>query len=143
MCCQDVQLTAANDDNYFVFEDMIYQVMLAFSRDTEVTTLQTLPLSHTNTFLLLGRRDLLLRLGQPRQGRVEREECSRGQHGDLPTQWSHSLPWFLHVRRPHVLRQSRAGPALRHLQGSLPEVLVQTPPSVLPPPVYPQSLCSL
>ena len=38
MCCQDVQLTAANDDNYFVFEDMIYQVMLAFSRDTEVTT---------------------------------------------------------------------------------------------------------
>ena len=43
MCCQDVQLTAANDDNYFVFEDMIYQVMLAFSRDTEVTTLQTLP----------------------------------------------------------------------------------------------------
>ena len=46
MCCQDVQLTAANDDNYFVFEDMIYQVMLAFSRDTEVTTLQTLSLSH-------------------------------------------------------------------------------------------------
>ena len=33
---QDVQLTAANDDNYFVFEDIIYQVMLAFSRDTEV-----------------------------------------------------------------------------------------------------------
>ena len=39
---QDVQLTAANDDNYFVFEDMIYQVMLAFSRDTEVTRLSRL-----------------------------------------------------------------------------------------------------
>ncbi len=34
---KDVQLTAANDDQYFIFEDMIYQAMLCFSRDTEVS----------------------------------------------------------------------------------------------------------
>ena len=33
---KDVQLTAANDDNYFVFEDVILQVLLTFSRDTAV-----------------------------------------------------------------------------------------------------------
>ncbi|XP_026748243.2 TBC1 domain family member 19 [Galleria mellonella] len=33
---KDVQLTASNDDQYFVFEDMLYQVMLCFSRDCEV-----------------------------------------------------------------------------------------------------------
>ena len=34
---KDVQLTAANDDQYFIFEDLIFQAMLCFSRDTEVT----------------------------------------------------------------------------------------------------------
>ncbi|KAK3912118.1 TBC1 domain family member 19 [Frankliniella fusca] len=33
---KDVQLTASNDDQYFVFEDVLYQVMLCFSRDTEI-----------------------------------------------------------------------------------------------------------
>ena len=33
---QDVQLTVSNDDQYFVFEDVIFQIMLCFSRDTEV-----------------------------------------------------------------------------------------------------------
>ncbi|XP_030383303.1 TBC1 domain family member 19 [Scaptodrosophila lebanonensis] len=33
---KDIQLTASNDDQYFVFEDVLYQVMLCFSRDTEV-----------------------------------------------------------------------------------------------------------
>ncbi|KAL0839910.1 hypothetical protein ABMA28_016527 [Loxostege sticticalis] len=33
---KDVQLTASNDDQYFVFEDLLYQVMLCFSRDCEV-----------------------------------------------------------------------------------------------------------
>ncbi|XP_068627989.1 TBC1 domain family member 19 [Battus philenor] len=33
---KDVQLTASNDDQYFVFEDLLYQVMLCFSRDREV-----------------------------------------------------------------------------------------------------------
>ncbi|XP_063223950.1 TBC1 domain family member 19 isoform X2 [Bacillus rossius redtenbacheri] len=33
---KDVQLTASNDDQYFVFEDILYQVMLCFSRDTDV-----------------------------------------------------------------------------------------------------------
>lgn len=33
---KDVQLTATNDDQYFVFEDVLYQVMLSFSRDNEV-----------------------------------------------------------------------------------------------------------
>ena len=37
---KDVQLTAANDDNYFVFEDQIYNIMLCFSRDTEVRAFQ-------------------------------------------------------------------------------------------------------
>ncbi|KAK7864633.1 hypothetical protein R5R35_012408 [Gryllus longicercus] len=35
---KDVQLTASNDDQYFVFEDVLYQVMLCFSRDTELLT---------------------------------------------------------------------------------------------------------
>ncbi|XP_046668556.1 TBC1 domain family member 19 isoform X1 [Homalodisca vitripennis] len=35
---KDVQLTASNDDQYFVFEDMLYQVLLCFSRDTEILT---------------------------------------------------------------------------------------------------------
>ncbi|XP_074650337.1 TBC1 domain family member 19-like [Tubulanus polymorphus] len=33
---KDVKLTASNDDQYFVFEDYIYQVLLPFSRDTHV-----------------------------------------------------------------------------------------------------------
>ncbi|XP_055713206.1 TBC1 domain family member 19 [Phlebotomus papatasi] len=33
---KDVQLTATNDDQYFVFEDVLYQVMLCFSRDAEI-----------------------------------------------------------------------------------------------------------
>ncbi|XP_046812263.1 TBC1 domain family member 19 isoform X1 [Lucilia cuprina] len=33
---KDIQLTASNDDQYFVFEDVLYQVMLCFSRDTEI-----------------------------------------------------------------------------------------------------------
>ncbi|XP_078040184.1 TBC1 domain family member 19 isoform X2 [Augochlora pura] len=34
----DVQLTARNDDQYFVFEDVLYKTMLCFSRDSEVLT---------------------------------------------------------------------------------------------------------
>lgn len=33
---KDVQLTASNDDQYFVFEDVLYQIMLCFSRDTQI-----------------------------------------------------------------------------------------------------------
>ncbi|KAL8612925.1 hypothetical protein ACOMHN_035002 [Nucella lapillus] len=33
---KDVKLTATNDDQYFVFEDYLYQVLLPFSRDTVV-----------------------------------------------------------------------------------------------------------
>ncbi|TNM93791.1 hypothetical protein fugu_001967 [Takifugu bimaculatus] len=33
---KDVKLTASNDDDYFVFEDFLYQVLLCFSRDTTV-----------------------------------------------------------------------------------------------------------
>lgn len=33
---KDIHLTAANDDQYFVFEDVLFQIMLCFSRDTEV-----------------------------------------------------------------------------------------------------------
>ncbi|EAT39615.1 AAEL008603-PA [Aedes aegypti] len=34
---KDVQLTATNDDRYFVFEDVLYQIMLCFSRDAEIS----------------------------------------------------------------------------------------------------------
>nr|XP_006814716.1 PREDICTED: LOW QUALITY PROTEIN: TBC1 domain family member 19-like [Saccoglossus kowalevskii] len=33
---KDIKLTATNDDNYFVFEDYLYQALLVFSRDTHV-----------------------------------------------------------------------------------------------------------
>ncbi|XP_073995984.1 TBC1 domain family member 19 isoform X2 [Rhodnius prolixus] len=33
---KDVQLTASNDHQYFVFEDLLYQVMLCFTRDWEI-----------------------------------------------------------------------------------------------------------
>lgn len=33
---KDIQLTASNDDQYFVFEDVLYQVLLCFSRDSEI-----------------------------------------------------------------------------------------------------------
>uniref|UniRef100_A0A1B6D6P0 Rab-GAP TBC domain-containing protein n=2 Tax=Clastoptera arizonana TaxID=38151 RepID=A0A1B6D6P0_9HEMI len=36
---KDVQLTASNDDQYFVFEDILYQVMLCFSRDTDILSM--------------------------------------------------------------------------------------------------------
>lgn len=35
---KDVQLTATNDDQYFVFEDVLYQIMLCFTRDTEINS---------------------------------------------------------------------------------------------------------
>ncbi|KAJ8942798.1 hypothetical protein NQ318_013013 [Aromia moschata] len=38
---KDINLTASNDDQYFVFEDVLYQVMLCFSRDAEI--LKSLP----------------------------------------------------------------------------------------------------
>lgn len=31
-----MQLTARNDDQYFVFEDILYKTMLCFSRDSEI-----------------------------------------------------------------------------------------------------------
>ncbi|CAL8116056.1 unnamed protein product [Orchesella dallaii] len=36
---KDVQLTAANDDQYFVFEDSLYQVLLCFTRDVTLLDL--------------------------------------------------------------------------------------------------------
>lgn len=33
---KDIQLTASNDDQYFVFEDVLYQVLLCFSRDADI-----------------------------------------------------------------------------------------------------------
>uniref|UniRef100_A0A1A9WW95 Rab-GAP TBC domain-containing protein n=1 Tax=Glossina brevipalpis TaxID=37001 RepID=A0A1A9WW95_9MUSC len=33
---KDIQLTASNDDQYFVFEDVLYQIMLCFSRDMQI-----------------------------------------------------------------------------------------------------------
>lgn len=35
---KDIQLTASNDDQYFVFEDVLYQIMLCFSRDIEIAS---------------------------------------------------------------------------------------------------------
>lgn len=36
---KDIQLTASNDDQYFVFEDVLYQLMLCFSRDAQIPSL--------------------------------------------------------------------------------------------------------
>ncbi|CAH0387463.1 unnamed protein product [Bemisia tabaci] len=36
---KDVQLTASNDPSYFVFEDLLYQIMLCFYRDTDVLSI--------------------------------------------------------------------------------------------------------
>ncbi|KAB0800144.1 hypothetical protein PPYR_08024 [Photinus pyralis] len=36
---KDIHLTASNDDQYFVFEDVLHQVLLCFSRDPEVLKL--------------------------------------------------------------------------------------------------------
>ncbi|XP_076334413.1 TBC1 domain family member 19 isoform X1 [Tachypleus tridentatus] len=33
---KDIRLTAANDDQYFVFEDLLYQILLVFSRDVSI-----------------------------------------------------------------------------------------------------------
>ncbi|XP_046854387.1 TBC1 domain family member 19-like isoform X2 [Xenia sp. Carnegie-2017] len=33
---KDIKSTATNDDQYFVFEDLLYQVLMAFARDTKV-----------------------------------------------------------------------------------------------------------
>ncbi|XP_032237861.2 TBC1 domain family member 19 [Nematostella vectensis] len=33
---KDIRITATNDDDYFVFEDLLYQAMLVFTRDTAV-----------------------------------------------------------------------------------------------------------
>lgn len=33
---KDINLTASNDDQYFVFEDVLYQIMLCFLRDGEI-----------------------------------------------------------------------------------------------------------
>lgn len=33
---KDVHQTAINDDQYFVFEDVLYQVLFCFGRDTEI-----------------------------------------------------------------------------------------------------------
>nr|CAI5835055.1 unnamed protein product [Callosobruchus analis] len=33
---KDINLTASNDDQYFVFEDVLYQVLLCFSRDSDI-----------------------------------------------------------------------------------------------------------
>ncbi|GBN66970.1 TBC1 domain family member 19 [Araneus ventricosus] len=33
---KDIHLTASNDDQYFVFEDLLYQILLVFSRDTSL-----------------------------------------------------------------------------------------------------------
>ncbi|KAG8198112.1 hypothetical protein JTE90_020935 [Oedothorax gibbosus] len=35
---KDIHVTASNDDQYFVFEDLLYQILLVFSRDTSVTS---------------------------------------------------------------------------------------------------------
>ena len=38
---QDLKHTVANDDNYFVFEDLIYQVLFTFLRDSSVLEIAT------------------------------------------------------------------------------------------------------
>ena len=81
-------------------------------------------------------------LCQPCQGCVEREGVDR-EHGDLPAQWSDSIPRVLHVRSSHVLCESRSCSTLRNIQGDVSEILVSSPPGLLASPVSAQSLRSL
>ena len=48
---QDTQLTACNDDQYFVFEDTLYQVLLCFLRD------KTIPQYLTHVSVFQGKKD--------------------------------------------------------------------------------------
>ena len=85
---QDVQLTVSNDDQYFVFEDVIFQIMLCFSRDTEVdqeACLLTICIALRN-FSLTGVGNLLVWLKQPGKGSAKRTgRRSSWQSGHLPT----------------------------------------------------------
>lgn len=52
---KDVQLTSANDDNYFVFEDVILQILLCFSRDDEVVAKNKSSIASPAKAVLRGR----------------------------------------------------------------------------------------
>ncbi|XP_025423044.1 TBC1 domain family member 19-like isoform X2 [Sipha flava] len=52
---KDVQLTACNDDQYFVFEDVLHQIMLCFTRDTDVLSVFNSSTSHPILTSLKGK----------------------------------------------------------------------------------------
>ncbi|XP_022169785.1 TBC1 domain family member 19 [Myzus persicae] len=52
---KDVQLTACNDDQYFVFEDVLHQIMLCFTRDTDVLSVFNNSTSHPILTSLKGK----------------------------------------------------------------------------------------
>uniref|UniRef100_T1IJT5 Rab-GAP TBC domain-containing protein n=1 Tax=Strigamia maritima TaxID=126957 RepID=T1IJT5_STRMM len=54
---KDVKLTAANDDQYFIFQDYLLQVMLLFSRDTAVLSHFTHTSASPPKALLRGKLD--------------------------------------------------------------------------------------
>ncbi|KAL1116275.1 hypothetical protein AAG570_005770 [Ranatra chinensis] len=56
---KDIQLTASNDHQYFVFEDLLYQVLLCFMRDTEVLSVFNGSASNPVHGILKGRNPTL------------------------------------------------------------------------------------
>jgi hypothetical protein len=56
---QDIQLTVCNDDQYFVFEDLLYQVMLCFNRDTTVAQIARCSSSNPALGILKGKSNTI------------------------------------------------------------------------------------
>ncbi|XP_023348029.1 TBC1 domain family member 19 [Eurytemora carolleeae] len=55
---KDIELNAANDDQYFIFDDMIYKTMLCFSRDTQVAEMFSCGSANPPKGVLRGRGGL-------------------------------------------------------------------------------------
>ncbi|XP_065915033.1 TBC1 domain family member 19-like [Dysidea avara] len=61
---QDLKNTVANDDNYFVFEDLLYQILFTFLRDTEIQEIGSyapvdLPMARTKRKVGISDREVV------------------------------------------------------------------------------------
>ncbi|GIY25971.1 hypothetical protein CEXT_23081, partial [Caerostris extrusa] len=143
----DIHLTASNDDQYFVFEDLLYQILLVFSRDTSVTSHFELssanpsrlgeeqPLHRHLPSLTESSRstDSLCMVSHEAAFRREKEtvSCPREPILKLISMWtepSDGSP-VLHLRGSHH--------AVPHLPGAVRAVLLPAPQSLLTPSGHP------
>lgn len=91
---KDVQLTATNDDQYFVFEDIIYQVSHHFF--PESTTLK-------NNLIILGDALLFSWHWNHGNGKNWFHQQFKSEAIWESTIWDNTLPWRLHVCCPILL----------------------------------------